>query len=140
MNQNLKQLTDAGVSIWLDDLSRERIESGNLKDLIENYSVRGVTTNPTIFAAALKGSSYGAAMTAERLLGSSASQAIANITSADVAAACDIFKPVYLESKGVDGRVSIEVEPGLANDANGTITQALQLFELVAKEENYLSS
>ena len=134
MNQNLKQLTDAGVSIWLDDLSRERIESGNLKDLIENYSVRGVTTNPTIFAAALKGSSYGAAMTAERLLGSSASQAIANITSADVAAACDIFKPVYLESKGVDGRVSIEVEPGLANDANGTITQALQLFELVGRE------
>ncbi len=134
MNKNLKALTDAGVSIWLDDLSRERIESGNLTDLIENYSVRGVTTNPTIFAAALKGNSYGAAMQAERTLGSSAAQAIANVTSADVAAACDIFKGVYVDSKGVDGRVSIEVEPGLANDAAGTILQALELYELVDRE------
>ena len=134
MNKNLKALTDAGVSIWLDDLSRERIESGNLKDLIENYSVRGVTTNPTIFAAALKGSSYGAAMQAERFAGSSAAQAIANVTSADVADACDIFKGVYVDSKGVDGRVSIEVEPGLAHDSAGTIAQALELYELVGRE------
>ncbi|MDG2497220.1 MAG: transaldolase [Aquiluna sp.] len=134
MNKNLKSLTDAGVSIWLDDLSRERIESGNLEDLIQNYSVRGVTTNPTIFAAALKGSSYGEAMEVERSLGSSAGQAIANVTSADVAAACDIFNGVYFESHGVDGRVSIEVEPGLANDAAGTISQALELYALVNRE------
>ncbi|MEZ7858167.1 MAG: transaldolase family protein, partial [Aquiluna sp.] len=71
MNENLKSLTEAGVSIWLDDLSRERIESGNLKHLIDNFSVRGVTTNPTIFAAALKGSSYQDAIAAEKNAGSS---------------------------------------------------------------------
>ena len=79
MNENLKSLTEAGVSIWLDDLSRERIESGNLKHLIDNFSVRGVTTNPTIFAAALKGSSYRDAIAAEKNAGSSPARAIANI-------------------------------------------------------------
>jgi transaldolase len=134
MNENLKSLTEAGVSIWLDDLSRERIESGNLKHLIDNFSVRGVTTNPTIFAAALKGSSYQAAIVAEKAAGSSSSRAIANITSDDVAAACDLFLPIYNESLGVDGRVSIEVEPGLANDTERTIAQALSLYELVGRD------
>ena len=134
MNKNLEQLTNAGVSIWLDDLSRERIESGNLQDLIDNYSVRGVTTNPTIFAAALKGDSYASAIAAEAAAGSDAAMAIANITSADVAAACDIFRPIYDSSNGVDGRVSIEVEPGLANDAAATVAQALELYKLVDRE------
>ncbi len=134
MNKNLEQLTNAGVSIWLDDLSRERIESGNLQDLINNYSVRGVTTNPTIFAAALKGDSYASAIAAEAAAGSDAAKAIANITSADVAAACDIFRPIYDSSNGVDGRVSIEVEPGLANDAEATVAQALELYKLVDRE------
>ena len=134
MNKNLEQLTNAGVSIWLDDLSRERIESGNLQDLIDNYSVRGVTTNPTIFAAALKGDSYASAIAAEAAAGSDAAKAIANITSADVAAACDIFRPIYDSSNGVDGRVSIEVEPGLANDAEATVAQALELYKLVDRE------
>lgn len=134
MNKNLEQLTNAGVSIWLDDLSRERIESGNLQNLIDNYSVRGVTTNPTIFAAALKGDSYASAIAAEAAAGSDAAKAIANITSADVAAACDIFRPIYDSSNGVDGRVSIEVEPGLANDAEATVAQALELYKLVDRE------
>ena len=134
MNKNLEQLTNAGVSIWLDDLSRERIESGNLQDLINNYSVRGVTTNPTIFAAALKGDSYASAIAAEAAAGSDAAKAIAHITSADVAAACDIFRPIYDSSNGVDGRVSIEVEPGLANDAEATVAQALELYKLVDRE------
>lgn len=135
MSSNLEQLTSAGVSIWLDDLSRERIESGNLASLIKSHSVRGVTTNPTIFAAALgNGASYKTAIAAEAAKGSSTAEAIANITSEDVANACDIFKGIYQESNGVDGRVSIEVEPGLANDADGTIKQALELFELVGKE------
>ena len=134
MNENLKSLTEAGVSIWLDDLSRERIESGNLKHLIDNFSVRGVTTNPTIFAAALKGSSYRDAIAAEKNAGSSPARAIANITSDDVAAACDLFLPIYNESQGVDGRVSIEVEPGLANDTERTIAQALSLYELVGRD------
>ncbi len=134
MNKNLQELTQAGVSIWLDDLSRERIESGNLQDLIDTHSVRGVTTNPTIFAAALKGEAYSTAIAAEAAAGSDASRAIANITSQDVAAACDLFRPIYDSSGGVDGRVSIEVEPGLANDSDGTVKQALELYQLVGRE------
>lgn len=130
----LETLTKNGVSIWLDDLSRERIESGNLAALIQSHSVRGVTTNPTIFASALKGSSYAQAIAVEAAKGSTAAQAIAHITSEDVANACDVFQSVYLESEGVDGRVSIEVEPGLAFDSSGTITQALELYELVGRE------
>ncbi len=130
----LTTLTNNGVSIWLDDLSRERIESGNLAGLIQSHSVRGVTTNPTIFAAALKGASYTSAIAAESKKGSSAAQAIASITSEDVANACDIFAKLYSESNGVDGRVSIEVEPDLAFDAKATIAQALELYELVGRE------
>lgn len=131
---NLVTLTKNGVSIWLDDLSRERIESGNLEGLIKTHSVRGVTTNPTIFAAALKGASYHGAIKSEALAGSTATEAIFNITSEDVANACEIFAGVYAESKGVDGRVSIEVEPNLAFDAPGTIAQAKELYAKVNKE------
>lgn len=132
MNENLRSLTKAGVSIWLDDLSRDRIESGNLAELIANHSVRGVTTNPTIFAAALKGSSYQPLIAAQR--GNSVEDAIKQITSKDVADACEIFSDVYRESEGVDGRVSIEVEPSLAFDTQGTIAQGLELHALVGKE------
>ncbi len=134
MTNPLATATANGVSIWLDDLSRERIESGNLKHLIENYSVRGVTTNPSIFAAALKDPFYSKALAAEAAAGSDALQAIVNITSTDVAAACDIFRGIYDSSNGVDGRVSIEVEPGLAFDTDGTIAQALELYQLVDRE------
>lgn len=132
MNKNLSELTQAGVSIWLDDLSRDRIESGNLAQLIANHSVRGVTTNPTIFAAALKGASYRPLIDAQR--GNSVDVAIKQITSKDVADACEIFAGVYRDSAGVDGRVSIEVEPNLAFDTSGTIAQGLELHALVGKE------
>ncbi|BDQ00253.1 transaldolase [Aquiluna sp. KACHI24] len=131
---SLQDLTNAGVSIWLDDLSRDRIESGNLENLIRDFSVRGVTTNPTIFAAALKGSSYGSAIAEQAAKGASAAQAIAEITSKDVADACDIFADLYRSSNGVDGRVSIEVEPGLAHNTEATIAQALELYKMVGKE------
>lgn len=134
MNQNLSELTQAGVSIWLDDLSRERIQSGNLSDLIANYSVRGVTTNPTIFAGALQSEIYSSALAAEKAAGSSVAKAIFNITTEDVAAACDIFEGVYSSSGGVDGRVSIEVEPDLAHDAEATIAQAKELYAKVGRE------
>ena len=132
MNENLKKLTQAGVSIWLDDLSRERIESGSLAALITEHSVRGVTTNPTIFAAALTGASYKPLIAAQK--GNPVAEVIKNITSKDVADACDIFSGVYAESNGVDGRVSIEVEPTLAMDTAGTIAQGLELHKLVGKE------
>lgn len=134
MTNPLAIATANGVSIWLDDLSRERIESGNLKHLIDNFSVRGVTTNPSIFAAALKDPFYSKALAEEAALGHDAATAIVNITSTDVAAACDLFREIYDSSNGVDGRVSIEVEPGLAFDTNGTIAQALELYDKVAKE------
>ena len=132
MNTNLAELTKAGVSIWLDDLSRDRIESGTLAALISEHSVRGVTTNPTIFAAALKGESYKPLIAAQR--GNEVGEAIKQITSKDVADACEIFSGVYQSSNGVDGRVSIEVEPNLAFDTDGTIEQGLELHKLVGKE------
>lgn len=131
----LAQLSANGVSIWLDDLSRSRITSGSLKDLITNRSVSGVTTNPTIFAGALaKGEGYQAQVAELASAGADATAAIFAITTKDVADACDIFAGVYAATNGFDGRVSIEVEPGLANDAAGTIKQAKELFAAVDRE------
>ena len=132
MNTRLKALADAGVSIWLDDLSRERIESGNLAGLIQNDSVVGVTTNPTIFAAALSsGDAYTPQLTA---LGDvPASEAIKHLCATDVRNACELFEPTFRSSHGFDGRVSIEVEPGLARDTGATIAQAAELHALVGR-------
>ena len=135
MNSPLAQLAANGVSIWLDDLSRSRIHSGALAALIESRSVSGVTTNPTIFAGALsKGEGYGDQVAELAARGASATEAIFEITTQDVAEACDIFAGVYRDSNGFDGRVSIEVEPGLANDTEGTVAQALELFAKVNRE------
>ena len=135
MTNPLAQLAANGVSIWLDDLSRSRIVSGGLRDLITSRSVCGVTTNPTIFAGALaKGDGYQVQVAELAAAGTSAVDAIFEITTKDVADACDIFAGVYQESKGFDGRVSIEVEPGLANDAAGTVKQAKELFAKVNRE------
>jgi transaldolase len=126
------ELSSLGVSIWLDDLSRERIESGGLKKLIEDRNVVGVTTNPTIFAAALaKGEAYDAQVVELAKSGTSVSDAVFEITTDDVAAASDIFLPVYEATAGEDGRVSIEVEPGLAHDAAGTAAEAKRLWAKV---------
>ena len=127
-------LSAAGVSIWLDDLSRERIATGGLQKLIADRNVVGVTTNPTIFAAALsKGEAYADQVKTLAAAGTPVDQAIFEITTDDVAAASDIFHDVYEASNGVDGRVSIEVEPGLAHDAKGTIEQAKKLAAKVDK-------
>lgn len=131
----LAQLAANGVSIWLDDLSRSRIASGSLRDLISSRSVSGVTTNPTIFAGALaKGDGYQAQVAELAASDADASSAIFAITTKDVADACDIFSAVYSASNGFNGRVSIEVEPGLANDSDGTIKQAKELFGAVDRE------
>ena len=135
MNSPLAQLAANGVSIWLDDLSRTRIRSGQLKELISSRSVSGVTTNPTIFAGALsKGEGYGEQLAELATAGADASKAVFEITTQDVAEACDIFRGVYDTTGGFDGRVSIEVEPGLAHDAQATILQAKQLFAKVDRE------
>jgi len=128
------QLSDAGVSIWLDDLSRERITSGSLAALIESHSVVGVTTNPTIFAAALTdGESYAAQVSELAKAGVDAGEAVFRITTRDVASACDIFEPVFSRTQGIDGRVSIEVSPTLAHDAPGTVAEAKRLWREMGK-------
>ncbi|HEY8912998.1 transaldolase [Lacisediminihabitans sp.] len=125
-------LSAAGVSIWLDDLSRERINSGGLARLIAERNVVGVTTNPTIFATALaKGEAYDAQVAELAAAGKTVTEAVFEITTDDVANASDIFRPVYDASGGKDGRVSIEVEPGLAHDAAGTIAEAKELWAKV---------
>jgi transaldolase len=132
MTTPTEALSAVGVSIWLDDLSRERIASGGLEKLIETRNVVGVTTNPTIFASALaKGEAYDAQVAELAAAGTSVTDAVFEITTDDVANACDIFRGVYDSTAGFDGRVSIEVEPGLAHDAAGTIAQAKQLWAKV---------
>ncbi|MDQ1578850.1 MAG: transaldolase, partial [Microbacteriaceae bacterium] len=128
----LADLTAVGVSIWLDDLSRERIATGGLQKLIAERNVVGVTTNPTIFASALaKGEAYDAQVAELAAAGTSVTEAVFEITTHDVTAASDIFRPVYDASNGFDGRVSIEVEPGLAHDTAGTIAEAKTLWAKV---------
>jgi transaldolase len=132
MSDRLKQLADAGVSIWLDDLSRERLKTGNLAQLVADSSVVGVTTNPTIFASALsKGEQYDEQMRELAALDSDVGDAIKALTTDDVRQACDVFSDLYSSTKGVDGRVSIEVEPGLAMDTDGTAAEAADLFKIV---------
>jgi transaldolase len=132
MNDRLTALSDAGVSIWLDDLSRERIASGNLAELIKTKAVVGVTTNPTIFAAALKnGERYESQVQELAADGSSVDDAILALTTTDVRDACDLMMGVYEATGGVDGRVSIEVDPGAAHDTDETIRQAKRLWETV---------
>jgi transaldolase len=133
-NTPTAQLSAAGVSIWLDDLSRERITSGNLQALIAEKNVVGVTTNPTIFAGALtNGESYATQVKKLAAAGADAEAAVFEITTDDVADACDIFRSVFDATQGVDGRVSIEVSPTLAHDAPGTIEEAHRLWAKVNK-------
>jgi transaldolase len=132
MNERLQALAAAGVSIWLDDLSRDRITSGNLAQLMSESSVVGVTTNPTIFAAAQsKGHVYDAQIRELAASDASVEDAIKAVTTDDVRHACDILAPIYQSSGGQDGRVSIEVEPDLAMDTEATIAQAADLWKIV---------
>ncbi|HET9998998.1 MAG TPA: transaldolase family protein, partial [Nocardioides sp.] len=131
MSERLQALADAGVSIWLDDLSRERIESGNLTDLVKDRNVVGVTTNPTIFAAALAdGERYDDQVRRLVADGADVSQATFELTTEDVRNACDVMLPVH-QAEPKDGRVSIEVDPFLAHDTEGTVKSARDLWAAV---------
>ncbi|MFF0140505.1 transaldolase [Streptomyces sp. NPDC005227] len=128
----LKRLSDEGVSIWLDDLSRKRIESGNLAELVENRHVVGVTTNPSIFQAAIGyGEGYEEQLAELAVRKVTVDEAVRMMTTADVRAAADILRPVFETTGGRDGRVSIEVDPRLAHDTAATIAEAKQLAWLV---------
>ncbi|RJO68298.1 transaldolase [Nocardia panacis] len=138
-NENLAALSAAGVSVWLDDLSRDRIRSGNLAEMVSTRSVVGVTTNPTIFQGALsKGHSYDEQVKALAAQGADADAAVRTITTDDVRAACDVLAGVYEASGGVDGRVSIEVDPRLAFDADKTIAQAIDLWKTVDRPNLFI--
>ena len=131
-NDPLAQLSAAGVSIWLDDLSRERLESGNLAELVKQRHVVGVTTNPTIFASALaNGERYDEQLRTLVEKGASVEDAITELTTDDVRNACDVFMETFEATGGQDGRVSIEVEPGLAFDTDGTLAAARMLYKKI---------
>ncbi|MBD0321783.1 MAG: transaldolase [Aldersonia sp.] len=131
-NENLAKLSRAGVSVWLDDLSRDRLRSGNLQELIDTRSVVGVTTNPTIFQGALsKGTAYDAQVKELAERGADVEATIRTVTTDDVREACDVLAPVYESTGGVDGRVSIEVDPRMARDADKTVAQAVELWKIV---------
>ncbi|WP_158889993.1 transaldolase [Amycolatopsis anabasis] len=131
-NDRLGQLSEAGVSIWLDDLSRERLTSGNLAELIRDKHVVGVTTNPTIFANALsKGDAYDEQVRELAARGAGLDAAVRELTTTDVRNAADLFRDVYTATNGVDGRVSIEVDPRLAKDSDKTVAEAQDLWKTV---------
>jgi transaldolase len=128
----LQRLADQGVSVWLDDLSRRRIESGNLAELIRTKNVVGVTTNPSIFQAAIgSGEGYEEQLADLASRGVTVDEAVRMMTTADVRAAADVLREVYDATGGRDGRVSIEVDPRLAHDTRATVAEARQLAWLV---------
>ena len=136
MNDRLQKLHEAGVSIWLDDLSRERLRSGNLAGLIRDNSVVGVTTNPTIFDGAIgHGDAYDEQLAQLRSQGVATAEAVTQLTTTDVRDACELFADTYRATGGKDGRVSIEVEPGIAHDTEATIRRARELRDRVGRDE-----
>ncbi|EME97594.1 transaldolase [Streptomyces mobaraensis NBRC 13819 = DSM 40847] len=132
MTDALKRLSEEGVAIWLDDLSRKRITSGNLRELIDDSHVVGVTTNPSIFQKAISsGDGYEQQLSDLAVRKVTVEEAIRMITTADVRDAADILRPVFDATDGQDGRVSIEVDPRLAHDTHATVAEAKQLAWLV---------
>ncbi|MFI6430745.1 transaldolase [Rhodococcus oryzae] len=131
-NANLAALSQAGVSVWLDDLSRGRLESGNLAALVREKSVVGVTTNPTIFQGAItKGHEYTIQLKELAGRGANVDDTVRALTTDDVRDACDVLAPQFEASAGVDGRVSIEVDPRLAHETDATVAQAIELWKIV---------
>jgi transaldolase len=139
MTNPLSALSAAGVAVWLDDISRERLRTGNLAELTRNHSVVGVTTNPTIFQKAIgSGRAYDEQLHDLALRGVDVGEAVRSITAADVRAACDVLRPAYAASGGVDGRVSIEVDPRLAHDTERTVAEARALWWLVDRPNLFI--
>jgi len=135
----LSQLTAEGVSIWLDDISRDRLRTGNLADLMTNWEVRGVTSNPTIFAHAIsQGDAYDQQLADLAISGASPEEASRLITTYDIRWGCDVLRPVYDASEGVDGRVSLEVDPRLARETAKTIAEARTLWWMVDRPNLFI--
>ena len=135
----LKSLADAGVSIWLDDLSRSRLNSGSLARDVAARHITGVTTNPSIFAKSVSESEdYAEQLAAQRAAGSGVDDAVRALTTDDVRSACDVLRPVFDATGGVDGRVSIEVDPRFARDTEKTIEEAHKLHGIVDRPNVFI--
>lgn len=129
---HIDELANLGTSTWLDDLSRDRITSGNLKEIIESKSIVGVTTNPAIFASAMsKGNAYDAQIDELKAAGAEIDEAVYAMSIDDVRDACDVFAEIHQRTDGADGRVSIEVDPRHAADRQATLDQARELWSKV---------
>jgi transaldolase len=139
MTDRLTQLSAAGVSIWLDDLSRQRLTTGGLDKLRRESHVVGITSNPTIFAKALsEADDYADQVKELAARGLEVDEAARMMTTYDVRWACDVMRPAYDASRGVDGRVSIEVDPRLANDTDVTCAEAKALWWLVDRPNLFI--
>ena len=135
----LTRLSALGVSVWLDDLSRERIRGGGLSELVRDRSVVGVTTNPSIFQKAVSGSEqYDDQLRDLATRDVSVGEAVRAVTAMDVREACDVLRPVYDATDGVDGRVSIEVDPRLAHETERTVAEARALWWLVDRPNLFI--
>jgi transaldolase len=135
----LGQLSKAGVSVWLDDISRDRLRTGNLQELIDAYHVVGVTSNPTIFAHAMDhGNAYDSQLTDLKVRGVSAEEASRAITTCDIRWACDVLRPVYETTAGLDGRASIEVDPRVSRHTHKTIAEARNLWWMVDRPNLFI--
>ncbi|MBX6387958.1 MAG: transaldolase [Frankia sp.] len=139
MTNPLSDLSAAGVAVWLDDISRDRLRTGNLADLMATHSVVGVTTNPTIFQKAVVGSdAYDEQLRDLTIRGVDVGEAVRLITTADVRSACDVLRPVFDATGGLDGRVSIEVDPRLAHDTEKTVAEARALWWMVDRPNLFI--
>src|ERR1700744_2158212 len=135
----LAELTAAGVAVWLDDLSRELLAGGGLQSLVATRHVVGVTSNPTIFAAALsKGDRYNQQLADLAALHADVDTAVFMVTTDDVRAACDVLAPVHARTAGLDGSVSIEVDPRLSREAGATAEMARLLWTTVNRGNLYV--
>ncbi|HEX6500785.1 MAG TPA: transaldolase [Micromonosporaceae bacterium] len=139
MTDRLAELTAAGVAVWLDDISRERLTGGGLDALRRQQHVVGVTSNPTIFSKALQDSAdYAEQLRDLAVRHVEVEEAARMITTYDVRWACDVMRPAYDASHGVDGRVSIEVDPRVAHDTARTVAEAKQLWWLVDRPNLFI--
>ncbi|MFM8368427.1 MAG: transaldolase, partial [Chloroflexota bacterium] len=132
MSESIKKLTALGQSLWYDNIQRKLLVNGELKAMINRGDIRGVTSNPTIFQNAIaKTNDYDAALVPLAWASWDAEKIFWQLAVEDIQEACDLFRPLYDESKGGDGYVSIEVSPLLARDTAGTIKQAQELWTRV---------
>jgi transaldolase/glucose-6-phosphate isomerase len=131
---SIAKLTSLGQSLWLDNIQRKQLENGELKAMIEHGDIRGMTSNPTIFNNSIsKTKDYDAALTSLAWAGWDAEKIFWQLAIEDIRAACDLFSPLYEETNGGDGYVSLEVSPYIAHDTEATIAQVEQLWARVRR-------